>query len=106
MSAMTITWRRTIGMARGFYSTALAIGGFLAASAVLFAFNLESAEGGRMLISSIWAVSVSPVLPVLAAFLAMDVWSSERSSGRIEILLSTPVSEWDYVLGNISAFSR
>lgn len=99
MSAMTITWRRTIGMARGFYSTALAIGGFLAASAVLFAFNLESAEGGRMLISSIWAVSVSPVLPVLAAFLAMDVWSSERSSGRIEILLSTPVSEWDYVLG-------
>ena len=38
------------------------------AVAVLFSFNLEAAEGGRLSLAAIWAASASPVLPVLAAF--------------------------------------
>lgn len=99
MSAIGVTCGRTIGMARNIYSTALAIGGFLAAAAALFSFNLGSAEGGLLSIEAVWAVSVSPILPVLAAFLAMDVWSDERQTGRIDTLLTVPVRERDFVLG-------
>lgn len=99
MSPLRVTWKRTLGLARGAYHTSFAVGGFLAAAAALFAFNLDGAEGGRYTIASIWSLSVAPVLPVLAAVLAMDTWSGERASGRIRTLLSAPVRERDYVLG-------
>lgn len=48
MSTVRLTWARTIGRSRSLCSNAVLIGGFLAATAVLFAFNLESAEGGLL----------------------------------------------------------
>lgn len=99
MTPVSATFRRTVGMARNLYSTALSVGGFLAGVAVLFAFNLERAEGGNLSLATIWTISVSPLLPALAAFLAMDVWSDERLTGRIDVLLSSPVIERDFVVG-------
>ena len=99
MSPVRVTWNRTVGRMRSLYSTSFAVGGFLAASAALFAFSLEAAEGGRLSVASVWATSVTPFLPALAAFLAMDVWSDERQSGRIDLLLTAPVKERDFVLG-------
>lgn len=99
MSPISITLKRTVGMARNLYSSALSIGAFLSGVAVLFAFNLERGEGGSLSLAAIWTSSVSPILPALAAFLAMDVWSDERHTGRIDVLLSSPVLERDYVIG-------
>ena len=99
MSPVRVTWRRTIGRVRSLYSTAFAAGGFLAAAAALFAFKLDAAEGASLSVASVWAASVSPFLPALAAFLAMDVWSDELQSGRIELLLTTPVREREFTLG-------
>lgn len=99
MSAVRITCRRTISRSRNLVTSALSIAGFLAAVAALFAFRLEAAEGSHQLISSVWAVSVSPVLPVLAALLGMDVWSDERRTGRLEMLLTVAVKEYDFVIG-------
>ena len=99
MSAASVTWRRTLGRARSLYSTALALGGFLAAAGVSFAFALEAADGCRLSLAAVWAASVAPWLPALAALLAMDVWSEERLSGRIDVLLSTAVRERDFVFG-------
>ena len=99
MSPVRVTMRRTIGMARCLYSTALVRSGFIAACAALFAFNLDASEGGQAKLSSIWAVSVSPMLSALCALLGMDAWSDEKKSGRIDILLSSPVKERDYVIG-------
>ena len=62
MSPVRVTWRRTIGRARSLYATALAVGGFLAVAGALFAFNLADAEGGRLPLSAVWALSVSPVI--------------------------------------------
>ena len=95
MSAVGVTFRRTLGMVSGLYITALSIAGFLAASAALFAFNLDAGEGGLSSLASLWAVSVSPILPVLAALVGMEVWSDELKTGRIDLLLSSPVSERD-----------
>ena len=99
MSAVGITCSRTVGRARNLCSTAFAVGGFLAASAALFAFSLDPAEGARLSLPSLWSAAVSPVLPLLSAVLAMDVWSEERRSGRIEMLLSLPVRERELVFG-------
>jgi len=82
-------------------TTALAVGGFLAASAALFAFRLDAAEGTRQALTIIWASSVAPFLPVLAAFIAMGVWSEERSSGRMDLLLSVGIRERDYSVGKV-----
>lgn len=99
MSPMRITWGRTIGHACGLYTTALSVAGFLALSAGAFAFNFDRGEGGTLTLATLWAVSVSPVLPVLAALLSMGVWSDERQSGRMAMLLSVAVRERDYVFG-------
>ena len=99
MSAAGVTCSRTIGHARNLCSTALAISGFLAATAALFAFSLDPAEGSRLTLPVLWTGAVSPVLPLLCAVLAMDTWSEERRTGRIETLLSLPVRERELVFG-------
>jgi ABC-2 type transport system permease protein len=99
MSPVGVTFLRTLGAARGFYHTAFAVAGFIAAAAAVFAFNLESAEGGRLSLAAVWAESVSVVLPVLSALLCMDVWSEERRTGTVDVLLTAPVRERDLVTG-------
>ena len=99
MSPVRVTWSRTIGRARSLFSTGFAISGFLAASAALFAFRLDAAEGVSISVASVWASAVAPFLPALAAFLAMDVWSDELQSGRIELLLTAPVKEREFTIG-------
>ncbi len=99
MSPVAVTCRRTLSRARNLFTTALAAGGFLSASAMLFAFRLADAEGTRQVLFSLWAISVAPFLPALAAFLAADAWSEERQSGRIDLLLSAAVQERDYAVG-------
>ncbi len=99
MRAVAVTWRRTLGMAKSLFSTTLAFSLFFAAAGVSFAFALEMAEGGETPLAVVWAASVSPILPVLAALLAMDVWSDERRSGRIEALLTIAVRERELTLG-------
>lgn len=99
MSAIGVVARRTVGMVHSLYSTSLAYGGFMAAAGTLFAFGLEGGEGGGTPLSVIWSSAVAPVLPVLAALLAMDVWSDERRTGRIAALLTAPVREREYAIG-------
>ena len=99
MSAVRVTASRTIGRARNQFLTAVAIGGFLAVSALFFAFGLESAEGGELSVAVVWATSVGYVLPALAALLSMDVWSEEFQTGRIDMMLTLAVRERDFVLG-------
>lgn len=99
MSPVRVTWGRTVGHARGRYTTALAVAGFLSFVAGAFGFGLVRAEGGTASLAALWAASVAPALPVLAALLAMGVWSDERQSGRMAMLLSVAVRERDYVLG-------
>ena len=42
MSPVRVTFRRTVGMARGLYTTALALAGFLAAAAALHSYMFFS----------------------------------------------------------------
>jgi hypothetical protein len=80
-------------------STALVAAVFLSVGAAVLAFRLEAFEGGNLSLPVLWTVAVSPLLPALCAFLAMDVWSEERRSGRIDLLLSVAVRERDLAVG-------
>ena len=99
MSPVRVTASRTIGRARNRLSTAFSVTGFLAVSALFFVFRLSSDDGGALALPVLWASSVAVVLPAFAAFLAMDVWSDERLTGRIDSLLSLAVRERDFVFG-------
>lgn len=101
MSPTRVTWARTIGRTLGLFSTAASVGCFLAAVAASFFFSLKAGEGGQVTLPAVWASSVSPLLPVLAALLGMDVWSDERRTGRLDVLLATAVRERDFVLGKL-----
>lgn len=99
MSAAGVTFSRTLAQARNWMSTGLVVAAFWAVTSVALAFNLDAAEGCRTTFVLLWATSVAPYLPALAALLAMDVWSEERRTGRIDMLLSVAVRERDLVWG-------
>lgn len=99
MSPVGATLLRTTRLCGNFFSMAVLTSLFFAAAGALLAFNLEASEGSPFSLPQVWAVSVAPFLPALAAFLAMDSWSDEIRSGRIDLMLSIPVLESDLVVG-------
>ena len=99
MSPVRVTWARTVAQLAKSRSTAFALAVFMAAEAALLAFNLEAAEGSALSLGAVWALSISPILPVLAVLASMDVWSEERRTGRIDLLLASAVRERDFVIG-------
>ena len=99
MSVAGVTCGRTIGRLRSQISTSLSVAVFLAVVALLFSLRLEATEGGALSALEVWALCASQVLPLLTVCLGLDVWSEERRSGRMSVLLSTAVLEKDLVFG-------
>ncbi|MBR7180562.1 MAG: Gldg family protein [Kiritimatiellae bacterium] len=99
MSPAAVTFKRTVSSMFSLYSTAFAFAVFFAAASVSFVFGIEAAEGTRMPLAALWCSSVSPVLCVLPALAGMGVWSDEKLSGTLGMLLSSPVRERDLVVG-------
>ena len=102
MGPIRVTLGRTVGRARSLYSTAFAVGGFLATAALLLSRLLESAEGGALHLPALMTLAAAPVLPIFAALLGMDVWSDEKQSGRMDALMTIAVRERDFVLGKFA----
>ncbi len=99
MSPVDVTLKRTVQQIRSTLTTIFATFGFLAATSALFAYLFVKSEGTRIFPASLWALAVSFVLPLYVSILAMDVWSAERRTGRIELLLTAPVREFQLVVG-------
>ena len=102
MGPIRVTLGRTVGRARSLYSTAFAVGGFLATAALLLSRLLESAEGGALHLPALMTLAAAPVLPIFAALLGMDVWSDEKQSGRMDALMTIAVREREFVLGKFA----
>ena len=86
MSPLDVTLKRTVQQIRSTLTTIFFFFFFLAATSAIFAYLFVQSEGTRTFPASLWALSVSFVLPLYASILAMDVWSAERRTGRIELL--------------------
>lgn len=84
-------------------STAPVMAFFWAAAAVAFSFALKRYAGSEISLPVLWCMNVAPLLPVAAAFIGMDSVSSERSSGRLELLFTTPAPAGEFILGRFTA---
>lgn len=99
MRVVRLLAARTFGRLCHRISAALSFGAFLAAGGFLFSVNLAHAEGGLQPLSTLWAASVAPVLPFLAALYGMDVWGRDREGPRLANLLTVSASEGELVAG-------
>ena len=103
MSVVGVIRSRAIDQMRRRRATAFAMAFFWSAAAAVFALALRRAEGTSESVPVIWSMCTAPILPLVAAFLGMDLISSERSSGRVDMLLSTVTETRDFVAGRFAA---
>lgn len=103
MSVAGVMRTRAVDQMRRRRSTAFVMAFFWAVAAAMFALALRRAEGTSESLPAIWSMCTAPLLPFVAAFLGMDLVSSERSSGRIDMLLSTVAETRDFVAGRFAA---
>ena len=99
MRTVRVVMARTFGALAGSLSTAAAVAVFLGVSGGLFAKALLGGEGGLTPVAVLWALAAAPALPVLAAVLTMRLVADERTSGRLELMLSAPLRPRDVVVG-------
>ena len=99
MSAISVTWLREIRAFRGVFSCGVPTAAFLAACGWTFVATLRNNEGSVLQIQSIWGLSAAPWLPLLSAALTMRLFAEERSTGMIDLLMSSPIRERDLVIG-------
>ncbi len=99
MRTLTVIARRAFGRLSGQSTAAFAAAAFLAASGALFAKGLFSAEGTAVSVASVWAVSASYSLPLLAALFTMRLWNGDGEPGGDEIDLVAPVPERKFAAG-------
>lgn len=84
-------------------STAFILSFFWAVAGVVFTMSLREAAGCALSLPVLWCSGVAKILPFVAAFIGMDLISSERSSGRMDMFLVTQASLKDFVLGRFAA---
>ncbi|MDR2848924.1 MAG: ABC transporter permease [Verrucomicrobiota bacterium] len=99
MSATSVTWLREVRAFRGAFSCGVPLAAFLSVCGWLFVVLLRSNEGSVLQVQSIWGLSVAPWLPILSAVLTMRLFSAERSTGMIDLLMSAPIRERELVIG-------
>ena len=103
MSAIQVTWLREVRTYRRSFTGYLPIALFLAMAGWSFVMGLHKSDGGVLQIQTLWGMAVSPWVPVLCSVLTMRLFSEERSTGMIDLLLSVPVREREIVLGKFGA---
>jgi ABC-2 type transport system permease protein len=103
MNAAWTIWARESRAAwlggRGWALAAL----FTCCVGAIFAAVLRAHDGGFWQVHASWAAVSAGVLPFLAAAATMRLFAGERQAGTLDLLLSSPLSDRDLVLGKYSA---
>lgn len=99
MTVIQVTWLREVRAFRGAFSCCVPVSAFLAVCGWTFVMLLRRHEGGVLQVQSIWGLSVAPWLPILSAVLTMRLFSEERSTGMIDLLMASPIRERELVIG-------
>ena len=99
MRTVRVVLGRTMWRLLVSFPAAVSVGAFLAVVSAYFVHALMKGDGGSTPVAALWAVSVAPFLPVLAALLTSRLVADECMSGRIDLLLSAPVLEREIVFG-------
>lgn len=103
MRTISVIAARTFGRLAGQITTSFSVAVFLAAAGSLFALGLFAAEGKLVSTTSVWAISIVHVLPVLAALVTMRLWTDYGVAGLQELDLVAPVPERMFAIGRFLA---
>ena len=103
MRTVAVIATRAFGRMTGQLTSVFAVMVFLSAVGALFANGLFAAEGTAVSPSSVWALAVANVLPLLTSLLTMRLWSEDGIPDRAEIDLVAPVPEREFALGRFLA---
>jgi ABC-2 type transport system permease protein len=79
------------------------IAAYLAMSGILFALLVLSQSGNAVASLDVVFGNISVILLLVAPALTMRLLAEEQRSGSIEILLTSPVQDWEVVLGKYFA---
>lgn len=99
MSPVQVTWLRDVRAFKGMISCGVPVSAFLAVGGWSLVSMLWRAEGSVLQIQTVWGLSLAPWLPILCAILTMRLFAEERSSGMIDLLMSSPIRERNIVIG-------
>ncbi len=104
MSSITRTvWAREASAFLCSPAAYVALGSFFALSAGLFFAALQIGEGTFWSLPALWTLSVALPLPLLAILMTMPLFSGERASGTLPMLLILPISMRKVILGKFLA---
>ncbi|MBO5643083.1 MAG: Gldg family protein [Kiritimatiellae bacterium] len=103
MSVSSVVRSRATRFLRRRKSTAFIMSFFWAVAGVIFTMSLREAAGYALSLPVLWCSGVAKILPFVAAFIGMDLISSERSSGRMDMFLVTQASLKEFVFGRFTA---
>lgn len=99
MTVVQVTWLREVRAFRGAFSCCVPVSAFLSVCGWSFVMLVRRHEGGVLQVQSLWGMAVAPWLPILSAVLTMRLFSEERSTGMIDLLMASPIRERDLVIG-------
>jgi ABC-2 type transport system permease protein len=99
VSAIHQTWLREVKSFRGAFYSGVPVAAYLAVAGWSFVMLLRRSEGGITQIQTIWGCAVAAWLPTLCSLLTMRLFTVDRSSGMIELMMAAPVRERDFVIG-------
>jgi ABC-2 type transport system permease protein len=106
MKRVLILWQRDLTASFVSATAYVSMIAFLIAAGFTFLWAVErNADLGDPL-SVVLIVSVVVWLPILVTVITMGTFADEKRSGMLEALLTTPVSDWEVVLGKyLAAYS-
>ncbi|MBP5212313.1 MAG: ABC transporter permease subunit [Pyramidobacter sp.] len=99
MRTLRLYAMRTLGMLASSFLVSFGTSLFVAVSSFLFARSLARSEGASASIAVLWSVASSFTMPCLAALATMRLVAEDRQTGRMDMVLSAPVCEREYLLG-------
>lgn len=99
MSATLTIWKRELRASISSPVTACMAAAFFAATGWSLVIILRGCEGSVIQLQAIWAIALAPWLPSYSSLLTIRLFSEERATGMIDLLLSAPVRERSIVLG-------
>lgn len=99
MNVVRIMAVRTFGAWTRLSAVAWAIVFFLALTGALTVHGLFAFEGAHTTVAEVWARAAAWTVPLLSALLSMHAWAGARADGRLDLLLSAPVTERSLFVG-------
>lgn len=103
MSATIILWQREVRTTFTRLTGYAMLAVWLLASGWSFVLSVRHGEGGFMSLAVLWTQTQTIWLPVLCAAATMRRFSSERTAGTLETLLTAPLREREVVVAKYAA---